>query len=232
MKDTEKKNQSIFSLLLAFAGVLIIQFGLPFSISASISGNESLGWRIAALIISTLFTLGVSFSLITTGLDILISHAYPDRQFFLINFALLLGSFCLTTFISYKTIYWLTSTNKFSYTFVIFWITSTITWLCTLYYSHRKIKKRIVEVSRMITKTDEYLDELLIEIKNNRLSYGAAFSRIKKEIPDDFYRIKCTNRLIFSYQKLTTEQKRNDFELYSKDKNAMIDAYPLKYYYK
>ena len=66
----------------------------------------------------------------------------------------------------------------------------------------------------------------------NKKSFGTAFTIIEKNISEDFYRIKCTNRIIFSYQKLTKEQKEIDFEMYSNDRTSLLDSYPLKYYYQ
>ena len=102
MKKSEEKIDPRFLLLLAFAGAMLMQIALSHFIYGWVKHDKFFGgWEIVSFIFLFIFIISISLVLITTGVGFLIESTYPDKKFFFINFALIVGSFCLTSFLSY-----------------------------------------------------------------------------------------------------------------------------------
>lgn len=229
MNNSEKVNPRVKGFILLTLGLLTSLGGLPFMITGSLIDNSTqIFWQIAGLIIGTLLVLGVAISFITFGISFMYEDSYPDKEYFRVYIALLTLLTLAIGFLCHYFLTWITSNKEQSFIVKIFWTTSVITYIFCLLYSHKKIQNRISEVLEQTKILDKYLGDLFNEINSNKLTYGAAFLKIKKEIPQEHFRIQCTNKIIFKYQKLTKDEKEYDYKSFLNDKSTLSDFYPLK----
>ena len=229
MNNSEKVNPVVSGFFLTAFGLLINLGGLPFIISGLLFDTSTpIFWQIVGLIIGTLLILGTAISAITFGISFMIKESYPNKVYFILYTVVLSFLTLAIGLICYYFLYWITSDKEQSFVVKLFWIASLITFIFCLWYSYKKIKTRIAVILEQTRKIDEYLDNIFIQINDKKLTYGAAFLKIVKEIPEKHFSVEYTNKIIFAYEKLTLDEKEYDLKSFLNDKITLTDFYPLK----